>query len=211
MNLRDLFTSLVRNGIDAVKAFDIISEHATTQPSPDSILDGRPAVEAFGAGQPNASSQQPKRRLGNGPRVAYVLTDKAKRHVADRTWDPTTAMFNTQAQTFAAIVKARRPVSARELEGLTGLVRKTIESTVYHLRTDGWIESVNVQPNGSTQPTTTERAPMPVPTEVQALLEQFRSELHKTLETAKAVQQQTEAPTTTKRRTRRKSARKSSK
>jgi hypothetical protein len=88
-------------------------------------------------------------RLGNGPRVAYVLTDKAKRHMKDRAWDPTSVMFNTQAQTFAAIAKRRQPTTARELEGLTGLVRKTIESTVYHLRNDGWIESVAINGHGT--------------------------------------------------------------
>jgi hypothetical protein len=158
------------------------------------------AAEA--AAVPVAVAPEPASRRFNGPRTAYVLTPKALAHIATKGWEPASVMFNTQAQTFAALVSAagaqNKPVSARELESLTGLVRKTIESTVYHLRNDGWIQSVPL--NGTPAP-----VPSPVATPVSSpdtiTREQLQSELKALRDSLIPAAVAAATPTPTKRRT----------
>lgn len=130
--MKRLFSRLMAAGMDAAKAFDIAVD-----------IDA-PVVSQTAAVPPVAVPAATPRRIGaTGARVVYRLTDKARTAITDKAFDPSRVMFNTMARTFAAAVASGQPtVSQRELEALTGLGRKTIESTVYHLRTDGWLESV---------------------------------------------------------------------
>ncbi len=61
------------------------------------------------------------------PRVGYVIVPRRGRFTMPE-------LFATAETTFKAILKARQPISAPDLERVTGLGKKTIESCVWYLR-----------------------------------------------------------------------------
>lgn len=142
---KGLFARLIAAGIDALKAFDIVSADDT--PVAVTPVAGTP-VTVTDSSAPAVAVPVQRRRIGQtGSRVVYRLTQKARDAMKDKRFEPSAVMFNTMARTFAAAVQSgKETVSQRELEALTGLGRKTVESTVYHLRTDGWLESVSTLP-----------------------------------------------------------------
>jgi hypothetical protein len=76
-------------------------------------------------------TEQParRRRRVRRPRVGYIVVTNNR----GRYTDPTD-LFETAEIVFRAIVKAKLPMSQPELERVTGLKRKTVESCVWYLR-----------------------------------------------------------------------------
>lgn len=76
---------------------------------------------------PSEPIQRTRRRGPSRPSVVYVVTDKRRKVTDDM-------LFHTARVTFRAIERARKALSARELETVTKQPRKTVESTIWYLR-----------------------------------------------------------------------------
>jgi hypothetical protein len=78
-----------------------------------------------------------KRKRRYKGRVVYVPTVKASTNGAADNLVPSHAM------TLAAVVNAKRPVTAREVESLASQKRKTVESSLWNLRQMGLVQSIS--------------------------------------------------------------------
>jgi len=78
-----------------------------------------------------------KRQPGRASRV-YVTTGKMDRSKARKV---ESTLFPTAAIAWRAIVDAKKPISAAEIEAKTDLKKKTVESVLFFLRQSGHVKS----------------------------------------------------------------------
>lgn len=133
-SVRDLIIAALENGSPVV----VVNEPKRRI----GALESRPVPASYVPVFGKADSKADKPRRINGARVAYrpLLVTRGSRK-----GEMVGAPENTPdayAVIWKAIARSRKPVTALQLEEMTGRVKKTVESAVWFLRTNGAVESV---------------------------------------------------------------------
>lgn len=158
MTISETIARLVHRGLsidDAVETARLLSgdamqserrERVKAIPSNGETLESLGLTGDYAPSFPD-TNDRPRKRRRRWSRVNYTLTAKAANHL--RRGGTKVAAIQTAIDglseslttTLRAVVKADRPVTARELEKLAGQKPKTVESSLYHLRHAGLVQS----------------------------------------------------------------------
>jgi hypothetical protein len=141
MDIKDMIAEMIRQSIaEQVQAAiaDVSSEASIDRKVAET---NRQRASQNGAAA-NSDEDAPRaaRKRGRGrSAVGYIV--KAYRGRGRRTMP---ALVPTWSRTWEAIKAAKGPVTAREIEKVTGDKQKTVESSVYQLRSLGLVQSVRL-------------------------------------------------------------------
>lgn len=153
MNLQKLIAEIVEKRVatELERALgDLTNTDSNGRPIDDPDFGTRKRAYQTRDGEPEKLAQAPwpsadgsarrgrKRGRGRGT-VGYVV--KAYRGRGRR---PMPSLVPTWQRAWEAIKSARGPVTAREIEKVTGDKQKTVESSIYQLRSLGLVQSVKL-------------------------------------------------------------------
>lgn len=131
MNFRDMIEKIVHDSVERTIA-DVLGDLDTKGVKVESA---------------NSETAEPikRRRRGRGRNtVNYVRNSKPGRQRTAKDVADDLPAGNVR-MTWLAIANAKAPISARQLETVTGLGKKAVESAVYALRAGGQVKSVRVE------------------------------------------------------------------
>lgn len=138
MNLKDMIATIVREQVSEVVSemlIDLKVESANSVPRR-----AQKDIETVAASRKVGKVERetkPTTDRRNGPRIGYVPL-KARIDVD--------SLPQSYAKAYAAIARGKgKVVTAPEIERISGLGKKTVESAVWHLRTMKAIKSVPVE------------------------------------------------------------------
>lgn len=127
MNRIDIINSLkadVQDQLNIIKALE-----STDQPTPKSVADVRKRY----ADRTPATASVPRQRVGRAS-VNYEMLPKFQRMNAADIKGMAESMPAAYAAVFKVLAKSRKPLTAKELESASGMVKKTVESALWQLR-----------------------------------------------------------------------------
>jgi hypothetical protein len=105
------------------------------QPAAPVFPDGERKRRGEPTGEPQPATRR-KREPGTGNRATYVV------NVSKRGAQPKMAhLFPTAEKVWDVVRRHKRGLTAFEVEQLTGLKKKTVESCLWYLRSEGMIRS----------------------------------------------------------------------
>lgn len=143
MDIKDMIAEMIRQSIaEQVQAAiaDVSNEASIDRKVAETNRQRNGASAPISPGDDDNEPVRRARKRGRGrSAVGYIV--KAYRGRGRR---PMPALVPTWSRTWEAIKAAKGPVTAREIEKVTGDKQKTVESSVYQLRSLGLVQSVRL-------------------------------------------------------------------